>query len=195
VNKETSVPFPVPMILKAMDDINFCVKENQNEKKQALMLIKELPKILPIERAKMKIKFTCNSPEKAEEVKKMMEEKSAKDKEESKGEENEGVTAVLDNEYNVNDGHTELIYLIMPKLIRDLTDYCNKDKEVSVEIVEHHVYARLVSQQEEEEAKILYEKALKERQEVDGKVIVVSKKEEGKGAKQSHASDQDGEVK
>lgn len=83
----------------------------------------------------------------------------------------------------------------MPKLIRDLTDYCNKDKEVSVEIVEHHVYARLVSQQEEEEAKILYEKALKERQEVDGKVIVVSKKEEGKGAKQSHASDQDGEVK
>mmetsp|Transcript_16652 Transcript_16652/g.19266 ORF Transcript_16652/g.19266 Transcript_16652/m.19266 type:complete len:184 (+) Transcript_16652:440-991(+) len=183
------------MILKAMDDINFCVKENQNEKKQALMLIKELPKILPIERAKMKIKFTCNSPEKAEEVKKMMEEKSAKDKEESKGEENEGVTAVLDNEYNVNDGHTELIYLIMPKLIRDLTDYCNKDKEVSVEIVEHHVYARLVSQQEEEEAKILYEKALKERQEVDGKVIVVSKKEEGKGAKQSHASDQDGEVK
>lgn len=67
------------MILKAMDDINFCVKENQNEKKQALMLIKELPKILPIERAKMKIKFTCNSPEKAEEVKKMMEEKSAKE--------------------------------------------------------------------------------------------------------------------
>lgn len=61
----------------------------------------------------------------------------------------------------------------MPRLIRELTDYCNKNKDVSVEIVEHYVYARLVSEQEEEEAKRLYELSLKEREEVKDEIIVI----------------------
>ena len=106
VNKETSVPFPVSMILKAMDDIKYCVKENQNEKKQALLLIKELPKVLPIERAKMKVKFTCSNSTSAEELKTLMNEKygeNSKDEEESNS-----ILSVLESEYIVEDGRIEI---------------------------------------------------------------------------------------
>jgi ribosome maturation protein SDO1 len=78
VNKDTNVPFPVPIILKAMDDLKFHVKEGQNGKRQALQLIKELPKVLPLERAKMKVKFLCKDEAKKEEIKKLMATKFSK---------------------------------------------------------------------------------------------------------------------
>ena len=199
VNKETSVPFPVPIILKAMDDLKFSVKEGHNAKKQALQLIKELPKVLPCERAKMKVRFTCTDREKSEEIKKMMSEKYDESKD-------EGKLSTLEIEQKVENGQYELTYLIMPRLIRDLTDLCNKDDAVSIEIVEHYVYSRLVSAQEEEEAKRLYEKSVKEREDAaeqealkDGLVIVSSNFEESKKgkkeSKQANKAGVDGDVK
>lgn len=199
VNKETSVPFPVPIILKAMDDLKFSVKEGHNAKKQALQLIKDLPKVLPCERAKMKVRFTCTNLEKSEEIKKMMSEKY----DESKA---EGKLSTLEIEQKVENGQYELTYLILPRLIRDLTDLCNKDDEVSIEIVEHYVYSRLVSAQEEEEAKQFYEKSVKEREDAaeqealkDGLVIVSSNFEESKKGKketkQASSSGTDGDIK
>mmetsp|Transcript_10640 Transcript_10640/g.10490 ORF Transcript_10640/g.10490 Transcript_10640/m.10490 type:complete len:262 (+) Transcript_10640:347-1132(+) len=154
VNKENSVPFPVPIVLKAMDDIKFHVKEGHNAKKQALALIKELPAVLPLERAKMKIKFSCTNEEKVSVVKSWMTE--TYDKQES---EEEGNLYLLQEE-----NKTELTYLIMPWLIRDVTNFCNKDDDVSFEIVEHYVYSRLLSASEEEEAKKVYEEAQKKRE-------------------------------
>lgn len=184
VNKVTSVPFPTPIILKAMDDLKFNVKENHSAKKQALQLIKELPAVLPLERAKMKIKLTCPNEEKANEIKELMKEKYSgkSDKEEEK----DSQLSILDKEQVIENGQKELIYLILPRLIRDLTDLCNKD-DISIEIVEHYVYSRMVSEQEEEEAKRLYEKSLKERQEEEekgeGPVVVSSNFEESKSSK------------
>ena len=106
VNKETWVPFPVSMILKAMDSIKYCVKDNQNEKKQALLLIKELPKVLPLERAKMRVKFTWSSSSSAEDLKKVMTEKYG---ENSKVEEENGsILSILDKEYNGVEGRVEI---------------------------------------------------------------------------------------
>ena len=113
VNKENSVPFPVPIVLKAMDDIKFHVKEGNSAKKQALNLIKELPKVLPLERAKMKIKFSCTTGDKLEEVKAWMSKKY----DEGENDE-EGKLYLLEAEQGL-----ELIYLILPRLIRDITNY------------------------------------------------------------------------
>lgn len=54
VNKETQIPFPVSIILKAMDDLKISIKltgAKDLAKKQALQTIKELEEkqILPIE--------------------------------------------------------------------------------------------------------------------------------------------------
>jgi len=196
VNKDTSVPFPVPIILKAMDDIQFSLKENNSAKKQALMLIKELPKVLPLERAKMKIKFICNCKTKAEEMKETMQTEFEEDKSDEK-------LSILDKEQEIENSQVELVYLILPRLIRDLTKLCNKDDGVSIEIVEHYVYSRLVSEQEEEEAKKLYEetreKRLKEEAEeekVGTQIIVSSNFEDSKATLQAEpGSQKEGEIK
>ena len=45
VNKDTQIPFPISMILKAMDDLKVSIKltgAKDVAKKQALMIVKEL---------------------------------------------------------------------------------------------------------------------------------------------------------
>jgi hypothetical protein len=56
-----------------------------------------------------------------------------------------------------------VVYLILPRLIKDLTDFCNKDDSVSIEIVEHYVYSRLLTQKEQEDAEKLYEMSIEQR--------------------------------
>jgi ribosome maturation protein Sdo1 len=106
VNKDTCVPFPVPIILKAMNELKYCVKENSSAKKQALLLIKELPKILPLERAKMKIKITCSNAEKADEVKLIIEDKYIAS---SETEETKETLAVLESENTLEDSTVDLV--------------------------------------------------------------------------------------
>lgn len=174
VNKENNVPFPVPIILKAMDDVKFHVKENQDAKKQALQLIKVLPEVIPLERAKMKVKFNWTDEAKAEEIKTLMTDKYTTSDDKA-----EGVLSKLDSEHKVGDGDIELTYLILPRIIRDLNEICNKDKSVSVEIIEHYVYSRLVSDKEIEEAKKVYEDSIKKRkadeeEELKENVVIIS---------------------
>ena len=57
VNSKEKTQFPVSIILKAMNEVQCKVTLTKNAKKQALDIIKDLQKVLPIERAKMKIKF------------------------------------------------------------------------------------------------------------------------------------------
>ena len=80
VNPETKRPYPVSMIEKAMKDIHFSVKPNRNSKQQvqlellnkffpryltifsfkALEVIGLLKKVMPIERAQMRLKITAS---------------------------------------------------------------------------------------------------------------------------------------
>lgn len=184
VNKDTSVPFPVPIILKAMDDIKFSIKQNHDAKKQALLLIKQLPTVLPLERAKMRIKLVCSSKEKADEILEIMEKKYGKDGEEAK----EQPIAILEKQYTVENSDegavnkSELVYLIMPHLIRDLTEMCNKDESITFEEIEHYVYSRLANQEEEKAAEKLYQDFIRQREneENDTEASIVNKSEESK---------------
>lgn len=179
VNKKNNVPFPVPIILKAMDDIKFNVKDSHAAKKQALQLIKELPKVLPLERAKMKIKFSCTDSTKSAEVIDWMTKKY--DKEEN---DEEGKIYLLEKTQTVENEQVELTYLILPRIIRDITDLWNKDKDLTSEIVEHYVYSRLVSEEEKKEAEEMYKAGQKDSEEEfkESTVTIVSqpKKEQKK---------------
>jgi len=68
INTDNNLPFPVSIIQQAMKDLKFSLKPNRSTKQQALELIPELRKELPIARAQMRI--TVVVPEKqAKEVK------------------------------------------------------------------------------------------------------------------------------
>lgn len=58
INPELKRPYPVTMIEKAMKEVHFSVKPNQSTKQQAVQVIKLIQEknIMPIERAKMKLK-------------------------------------------------------------------------------------------------------------------------------------------
>ncbi|RWS23591.1 ribosome maturation protein SBDS-like protein, partial [Leptotrombidium deliense] len=60
VNPETKRPYPVSIIEKAMKQVHFSVKQNRNNKQQALELIKQLKDVIPIEKAQMKIRVLCH---------------------------------------------------------------------------------------------------------------------------------------
>ncbi|EZA47419.1 Ribosome maturation protein SBDS [Ooceraea biroi] len=63
INPETKHPYTVSMIEKAMKEvIHFSVKPNRNAKQQALDVISQLKKAMPLERAQMRIKIVI--PEK-----------------------------------------------------------------------------------------------------------------------------------
>lgn len=63
-NKDNGLPFPQTVILQVLEDINYNVNQNEDEKKQALKAIKLIQdkKILPIERKLMQIILTIKNP-------------------------------------------------------------------------------------------------------------------------------------
>ena len=58
INKTDGKQFPVSIILKAMAEVSCKVNPTQSAKKQALDLIKDLQAVIPIERAKMRLKIS-----------------------------------------------------------------------------------------------------------------------------------------
>lgn len=60
VNAKDGNAFPVSIILKAMNELNFKINPNKAAKPQALALLGELKKVLPIERAKMLLSISCS---------------------------------------------------------------------------------------------------------------------------------------
>jgi len=69
INTDNNLPFPVSIIQTAMKELKFSLKPNRGAKQQALELIPDLKKQLPIERAQMRIRLGI--PEKhAKDVKK-----------------------------------------------------------------------------------------------------------------------------
>lgn len=63
VNPEMKRPYPVTTIEKAMRDIHYSVKPNQNAKQQALQVIKSLKETLPLERAQMRMQVVFKGKE------------------------------------------------------------------------------------------------------------------------------------
>lgn len=51
VNSESLTPWPITQIMKAMSECKIKLNEKSPAKKQALEIIKELEKIIPIKRA------------------------------------------------------------------------------------------------------------------------------------------------
>ncbi|XP_053202763.1 ribosome maturation protein SBDS-like isoform X2 [Panonychus citri] len=65
INPETKRPYPVTMIEKSLKQIHFSVKPNKSNKSQALVAMKELQKVVPIERAQMKLRVMCSKKHQA----------------------------------------------------------------------------------------------------------------------------------
>lgn len=63
INSTDQKQFPVSIILKAMAEVNCKINPTQSAKKQALELIKDLMKVIPIERAKMRLKISFKNEE------------------------------------------------------------------------------------------------------------------------------------
>ena len=61
INAETGNEFPSSIILRAMKEINCKVVHTKNAKQQALPILTELKRVLPIERARMHVKVTFQS--------------------------------------------------------------------------------------------------------------------------------------
>ncbi|CAM9893514.1 unnamed protein product [Heterosigma akashiwo] len=57
VNPDSNRPYTVTMIMNAMKEMHFSVIPNRTPKQQALELIKNLKEVMPIERAKMHLKW------------------------------------------------------------------------------------------------------------------------------------------
>ena len=55
VNSESLTPWPITQIMKAMSECKIKLNEKSPAKKQALEIIKELEKIIPIKRAQMRV--------------------------------------------------------------------------------------------------------------------------------------------
>ena len=58
VNSKDGNSFPVSIILKAMNELNCKVNTSKQAKPQALAILGELKKLLPIERAKMHLRLS-----------------------------------------------------------------------------------------------------------------------------------------
>ncbi len=55
LNVKNFTRFPVTVIMKAMDAVHYVLKPGEPAKKQALVVIKQLQKVLPIRRIRMRL--------------------------------------------------------------------------------------------------------------------------------------------
>ncbi|CAN0007569.1 unnamed protein product, partial [Hapterophycus canaliculatus] len=60
VNPASNRPYTVSMIEKAMRDVHFSAHPTRSAKQQALEVIKKLKEVMPIDRAKMKLRITTD---------------------------------------------------------------------------------------------------------------------------------------
>lgn len=63
VNPTSNRPYTVNMILSGMKDIHFAVNPTRGAKQQALEVIRRLQDVMPLERAKMRLKVVCPTTE------------------------------------------------------------------------------------------------------------------------------------
>lgn len=77
VNSENQNQFPSSIILRAMKEINCKVDHTRTAKQQALKIVGDLKRVLPIERARMHIKVSCNTSEQSEAFLKNLQENHA----------------------------------------------------------------------------------------------------------------------
>lgn len=127
VNSKDGKQFPVSIILKAMNEANCNINPTQNSKKQALDFIKDLQKVIPIERAKMRLKVSFENPPQQE---KLQETLNAQHK--------------LGDDFNIERVTEKFMELmIQPHLFREINNIVKNDKDfyngVHVEIEDQQV--------------------------------------------------------
>eukprot|EP00826_Nyctotherus_ovalis_P065870 TRINITY_DN9699_c0_g2_i9.p1 TRINITY_DN9699_c0_g2~~TRINITY_DN9699_c0_g2_i9.p1 ORF type:complete len:253 (-),score=81.32 TRINITY_DN9699_c0_g2_i9:129-887(-) len=105
--------FPVSVIIKAMETIHYAIKADETAKKQALVVIKLLTKVLPMRRIRMRIALTYLSTHE-EKVKNMVEEKKE--------------LAEVVSESEAEEGKKKLVLLIEPNLYRDILNFMKSCK-------------------------------------------------------------------
>ena len=79
INSEDGNQFPTSIILRAMKEANCKVVHTKTAKQQALTILVELKRVIPIERARMHIKVTFQTGDQSEAFLKIMQEGHAND--------------------------------------------------------------------------------------------------------------------
>jgi len=102
INRETKRPFTVGIIETSLKEVNFVVKPNKSAKSQALAAIQELQKILPIDRAQMRIRIEV-SGKVGKEIKAALVPHVSKFEEENFGTSAEMVILIDPGEYRTVD--------------------------------------------------------------------------------------------
>ncbi|TNV77250.1 hypothetical protein FGO68_gene9400 [Halteria grandinella] len=127
INTKDGKQFPVSIILKAMSEVNCKINPTQNSKKQALDFIKDLQKVIPIERAKMKLKIAYENDEQRAKLVEILNQ-----------DHKDGEDFTIER---MTEKFMEL--MIQPHLYRDINTIHKKDKEffanVSIEIQDSQV--------------------------------------------------------
>lgn len=104
INPETKRPYPVSIIEKAMKDIHYSVNVNKSAKQQALEVIHQLKKDIPLERAQMRVRVMIKGKEARKTRDKVVK-----------------LVASIEEE-NWDAGMANIICLIDPGNFRDLDD-------------------------------------------------------------------------
>ncbi|CDW78721.1 ribosome maturation protein sbds-like [Stylonychia lemnae] len=136
VNTTDGKQFPVSIIMKAMNEVNAKINPKQTAKKQALDFIGELKKVIPIERAKMRLKISFESQEQQEKMKDFIEKEHQ-------------------NDCEIERLGERLMQLqIQPNMFRELSNVVKENKEfyngVVIEIQDQQVVQNAEQDAEEE---------------------------------------------
>eukprot|EP00347_Sterkiella_histriomuscorum_P002246 403368911 len=125
VNTSDGKQFPVSIIMKAMNEANVKINPKDNAKKQALTFIPDLKNVIPIDRAKMRLKISFERQDQLERLKEVIERDYAQD-------------------YEVERiGEKFMQCQIQPNMFRELNNIVKDDKQfysgVTIEIQEQQV--------------------------------------------------------
>lgn len=124
INPDLKRPYPVTMIEKAMKEVHYSIKPNQSTKQQSLHVIKLLKEkdVIPIERAKMRLKvnFKGNISKKIKD--KIMKIESVE----------------MENEEKTEDEIT-LLFLIDPGSFKEIEAMVKSEKGALIEVMSYQV--------------------------------------------------------
>lgn len=114
VNTKDGKQFPVSIIMKAMQEVNCKINPTQSAKKQALDFIKDLQAVIPIERARMRLKIIFDNPDQPERLQEELKEQGHK----------------VGEDYTVENLAEKFMELqIQPHMFREISDLVKRDKD------------------------------------------------------------------
>lgn len=111
INPDTQRPYPPGIIDRALKEMHFSVKPGKSAKKQALEIIRKLKKVIPIDRAQMRLEIFITNSALSRKVKAMLKN---------------GESNIEKDVFNPDDKSVSLTVLIDPGMFREIDEFANE---------------------------------------------------------------------